>query len=540
MIRVRRSALGHTLLVAVLVTLTGCGRGFGDGDSAATPSLRAEAPATPLTSAEWENGRLVIDVPVPVITFGFSSEETAALASDLDIHQVNQTVGDLNQPVSLDIEEPQENGPNALLPLMGENVPSPIFPTAVYQVQAAPEALVKEFTETLARVRLEPELFDANAMEDWLAEALPRHGFAINPQAPGFVVMHLDAFGVSTHGWKIQGTSGFLQPVRLFGERHPLLVIDPSAVPDSYPGTAEDYMNPVAANASGVIARFVREATEFRVLQSSIYPVSQAPCHAVTAVVGVRPTSLAENGVLLRALEDAFEPANIKRAFDTLTGTDVFLDVKMLSLPVDDPVLDVLGRGEFPSYEVLRGYLSLMFDQYHVDHAGCERYLSVLFAGDVASAPSPVIGIGTYDDVPGQRISMSWLNEVIRLVFDPETPLCQMGCEGKDYLNWWEDLLTHETGHILGQRHPHDVDSNSSSHSSSDAFSSIWSNMSYQMDGRIVDFGYIDRNNWQRNRAGFALLTAAQQGREDSPEWNTAMDAARRFDWLGVWQALQP
>jgi hypothetical protein len=521
--------------LATLVFLAGCGKGFGDAGS--TP--RAAAPSARSVPAEWINNRLEIDVPTQVVTIGFSDADVAALAGELTVHTVDHTVSDFNQPVALDLEEPEEQGPSALIPLGGETIPHPVLPTAVYSVQAAPEAMVEEFKAVLASVKLDGNLYDANAMEDWLAEALPRHGFSVDGATPGFVVLHLAAFGVGEHAWKIQGDTGFLQPVRLFGERTPLLVLDPSAIPDPYAGTTEPYMNPVASSDAGTIATFVREATEYRVLQASIYPVAQAPCHAVTAVVGVRPTSLAENGVLLREFADAFEPANIKRAFDNLTGTDVFLDVKILSLPVDDPVLDVLGRGEFPAYEVLRGYLTLMFDQYHVDHPGCEEYLSVLFAGDVASAPSPVIGIGTYDDNPGKRISMSWLNELIRLVFDPETPLCQRGCEGKDYLNWWEDLLTHETGHILGQRHPHDIDSRSSSSGSSDAFSSIWSNMSYQQDGRMVDFGKIDHNNWLRNRAGFALYLAAQDGREGTPAWTAAMDAARALDWQGVWEHLR-
>lgn len=511
--------------------------------------LKSQTPkADAAPKALWEDNRLVVDVPVPVITFGLSASEAQALADALQPHTVDHTVSDLNQIIATDVEEPQEQGPSALLPLMGETMPLPVLPTAVYQVQPAPPKLVDEFRKALDRARIAENRYDALIMEDWLVAELPKHGFKLNPNAPSLVVMHLAAFGVATHGWKIQGDTGFLEPVRLFGDRFPLLVLDPSAEDEPYDATSGGYRDPVTSDNATIMASYVREATEYRVLQGSIYPVAQAACHAVTAIVGVKTASLSQLPMSpLRPFEDAFRPEVIKAAFDNLTGTDVFFDVKILNLPVDDPPLDAVSRTEFPGFEVMRGYLTAMFDTYHVDHPGCEEYLSVVFVGDAAAVPGGgIIGIGTYDDNPGKRISMSWLHDVFRFLLDPESPGCAVGgqvfssyyCEGKDYLNWWEYLLSHETGHILGQRHPHDIGSNSSSSSSSNSFSSIWSSMSYQQDGRMIDFGANDRANWQRNRAGFALLIAAQNGREGSPEWNKAMDAASKLDWLGVWQAL--
>lgn len=518
------------VLAALLTGLAGCGPGSTELSEA------ARAAASPV-SAKWKAGRLDIDVPAPVITFGMSEQNVAALRAELQPHQVDHDSIDLNQTLPPDLEEGQEN-PTALLPLFGETITLPVLPTAHYAVSAAPPALEQQFVAALAAAKLEEGLYDANAIEDFLAGALPAHGFGINPDAPSIVVLHLTALGVRDHGWKIQGPTGFLQPVRVFGERHPMIVLDPSARPDSYAGSG-GYKSPAASGAAAVIAEFVREATEYRVLQGSIYPVAQAPCHAVTALLGIRRnTSLSE--ALLREVEDAFNAGRIKASFDHLTGTDVFFDVKILSLPQDDPVLDAIARGEFPAFEVLRGYLSVMFDQYHVDHAGCEEYLSVVFAGDVATVPGGgVLGIGTYDVSAGHRISMSWVHELFRFTFDPESPICRFGCTGKDYLNWWEYLFSHETGHLLGQRHPHDITSRSSGSGSSDAFSSIWSSMSYQQDGRMIDFGKIDANNWRRNRAGYALKIASDNGREGSPAWKTAMDKARQLDWQGVWQALQ-
>jgi hypothetical protein len=404
----------------------------------------------------------------------------------------------------------------------------------------------------MARTRGEDGNYSANAVEDFLAAALP-----LNADAPSIVVLHLGALGIKTHGWNLRGQTGFLAPVRMFGERHPLVVLDPSAVADARAaGTTTDpfaenpYHNPVASSNAPVIAQFVRDATSYRVLQGSIYPVAQAPCHAVTGVLGIRDnTSLSE--MMLRKVRDTFDAQRVKAGWDHLTGTDVFFDVKILSLPVDDPVLDALARGEFPAFEVMRGYLGLMFEQYHVEHPGCEEYLSVVFAGDVATVPGGgVLGIATFDDTPGQRISMSWVAEAIRFTFDPESPLYVAGLgEGKDYLNWWEYLFSHETGHIFGQRHPHDISladvdpasdpETYAAGSSNNAFSSIWSSMSYHQDGRVIDFGKIDQANWRRNRAGFALGLAAQDGREGTPAWNAAMDRARHLDWQGVWETLR-
>ncbi|SFF52709.1 hypothetical protein SAMN04488120_10722 [Fontimonas thermophila] len=520
-----------------VVLLAGCG-----ASSVPQPS-GAPAPL-PRSAAKWENGRLAVDVPVPVVTISFPQDAVEALRAALQPFTVNHASGDLNQTFPPDVDEVLETGdPVVLLPAFGETITLPVLPTAHYQVTAASPALTQAFARALDAARIDEQTFDANTIEDFLANALPAHGIALNPNAPGIVLLHLEALGVGTHGWKIQGQTGFLAPVRLFGERHPVLVIDPSAVPDSYTGGSA-YDSPLAADATAEIVQFVRDATEYRVLQGSIYPIAQAPCHAVTGILGIRHnTSLGE--AILRQVEDAFDAARVKAGWDHLTGSDVFFDVKILSLPEDDPVLDALARGEFPAFEVLRAYLSLMFEQYHVEHPGCEAYLSVVFAGDVATVPGGgVIGIGTYDDSPGQRISMSWVHEVFRFTFDPESPLCIASCDGKDYLNWWEYLFSHETGHILGQRHPHDITradpgpEESLLGASNNSFSSIWSSMSYEQDGRMIDFGAIDQANWRRNRAGFALALAAQNGRENTPEWALAMDAASRLDWQGVWAAL--
>lgn len=498
-------------------------------------------------AASWVDGRLEVSVPTPVVLLGFPAADALKLGAALTPHVVDHSSMDLAQLLMPDLEEVQEDGPVNSAPIVGgDQVVLPILPQAVYAVQAAPSAMEAEFGQALESARLDGEGYDANTIEDWLAAALPRFGFPLNPNAPSIVVVHLGRWGATgNHWWRIQGVTGLLDQVRVFGERHPLLVLDASAQADPWNATDEDFASPVETSATETIAGFVREATEYRLLQGSIYPVAQAPCHAVTGIVGIRPTSLSESGLFMRPVEQALVQERVKQAFDHLTGTDVFFDLKVLELPLDDPQLDAITRGEFPLMEVLRGYLTVMWEQYHVDHPGCEEYLSVVVQNDAASVPGGgILGIGTYDDSPGKRISMSWVHEAFRLLWDPESPIadaplgCQ-ACDGKEYLNWWEYLLSHETGHLFGQRHPHDITSSSSDSGSSDAFSSIWSSMSYQQDGRMIDFGAVDHNNWMRNRAAFALGAAADAGRVGTPEWERAMAAAGSLDWHGTWLALQ-
>lgn len=490
--------------------------------------------------AQWQDGRLAIDVPVRVITLGVPDERVQQLQAELTPYLVDQQTGNDNQILSPDPAEIQDDGAVALVPLSGEVRPNPVLPTAIYQLMAAPAALAAEFRAELDAIKLDGELFDGNALEEWLAAALARHGMALNAGAPSMVLLDLRGFGIGNHGWKITGPAGYLAPVRIFGERQALLVLDPSAIADFF-DPDQVYSEPAAAGSLTAIAQMVRDATDYRLLQASVYPIAQAPCHAVTGILGVKSSSLAERGVL-SPVEENFHPDWIKSSWDHLTGTDVFFDLKVLSLPVDDPVLDAISRGESPGLYLLELWVTLNWDKYHVDHPGCEDYLAVVFANDAAGVPGSLLlsGYGSYDDNPGKRIAMGWTHDVFRLLSDPDSPVCAFPerCEGRDYLNFADFLFSHEAGHLFGQSHPHDIE-RSDGFFTNLSFSAIWSSMSYKQEGRVIDFGAVDRNNWQRNRAGFALELAAQNGREGSAAWNAALDAAQVYDWQGVWAALR-
>lgn len=523
---------GLLLVTAALASwcLTGCGTSLPPSTAAQDGGKGATVPA------QWTDSRLEIDVPVQVITFGLPEKAVVELRSQLTPLVVDHKVDGPDSTLSPDIEESQTPT---------ETFPAPVLPIANFDVRAAPAALEQEFTAVLQQAQLEPGLYDANMIEDWLAQALSRHGLALNPDTPSLVMLHLGAFGISGHHWKIQGHNGYLKLARVFGERHPLLVLDPSADADPYAGT-DGYRSPVATDDVTQLAEFILDATEYRLLQGSLFPVATAPCHAVTGILAVRATSASQHTTFLGSVYDTFNPALIKASFDHLTGgAPVFFDVKILSLPVDDPVLDAVGRGDFEGREALRTYLTQNWEQYHVDHPGCEEYLSLVFVGDAATAftlsPS---GIAAYDDQPGKRLSMSWLGDIAGLLFSPDSPFCSFnpmcGTEGvfPDSIQIWNDLFSHETGHLFGQMHPHNID-RARGADSNNAFSSIWSSMSYQTGPVLFDFGAVDQANWQRNRAGYALLEASRAGREGSPEWNAALEAATQLDWQGVWAALQ-
>jgi hypothetical protein len=517
------AALRHCTLSLSLVLLAACGAEttVGDEKAAANPG-----------GARWVNQRLEIDVPVRVVTFGLPPATVAGLQQQLTPKVIDQRALDYGQALPLD-QEPHES--DQITPDGIRYLPNPVLPRAMFSVAAAGEALEKRLREQLALAEVAPGRYDANRIEDWLAAAL-----APDPSAPTLVLLHLAALGVGDHDWRISTPRGPLDRTRVFGEREPLIVLDASATAD--PNGPRPAMSP---DDVAPLVPFVTGAVEWRLLQGPIYPVATAACHAVTVVIAADTTSLsATTGLLPMALE-RLDAQYAEDSLRILTGGEpVFVDFKILHQPLDDPALAALSRGggNGAHLELMRFYFSENWQQYHIPHEGCEAYLSVLFDGDLGHAPNPLWdGIATYDDDPGRRLSLSWLADIENLVYSPESPLCMApscvpGGPGSDQI--WKYIINHETGHLFGQRHPHDIDRPDALYIDR-TYSSVHSDMSYLMTMRLPGFGAIDQNNWQRNRAGFALLEADRAGRVGSPGWHAAMAAARRLDWRGAWEALQ-
>lgn len=540
-----RWLIGLTLITALFAGCIG-----GDADELEPQNATQQAPELDLPVLE--DGIVKMDVRVPVVLIGYPDEAAAALEERLDSETVAHGTGDFNQVLPPDPEEGVEG--NA--PLMGTSMDVPIHPTARYDVQPVDDTFEANLTDRLPEWRLPREnvaLYDGSALEAYLADTLPEAGFELDPNAPTIVLLHLDALDIDLHTWRYDFPHGYLTPTRIFGEQTPMLIMDPSATMIDNESLSEQVVN----NATGEehdhygdrlstsgqdleeIAGMVREATHYRILQGSVYPTPLADCHAITLITAYRPTSIGEAGVAGPTAEELFHPNEIQAAFENLTGSTVHVDAKLIELPVDDPVLDALSRGEFGTLEAQRFWISQNWEDYWVPHEGCEPYVSFVLEGDAASASSGIIGIGTYDASKSYRIAISWVNDVVRYgVVDPASPAVEDD-PSMGHWNWVDYLHAHETGHIIGQRHPHDVSRDDGS-GTSQAYDDVWSVMSYDTDGRVIDFGVIDQANWQRNRAAFVVHAAQEAGLTDEPAFQQAKELMAQYKWDQAADLLWP
>jgi len=510
------------LLAAATIFVAACG-----SSEPAEPKIQ-EVPA------RWKDGRLLVDVPIRVVLIGFTEASAGKLRAELKPLRVKQASTWYPPPYPVD---------ESSTPLASEWAPLPINPAAHFDVREASPRVESAFHGALQEAGSTDAgpLFSANRVEDALAGALAAEGL-LDPAAPTVVMVNLPV----PHAWIYQ-TSGLypMQPLRTFGERESLLVLDPSAYADAFAGSG-GYNDPVRTSDTETLADFVRDAVQFRLLQGGLYPVSTAACHAVTVLVGKRLSAADLAGL------DPGEvtTAPIEAALRQLTGVPVYVDLKVLNLPVDDPALDAASRASsrFTTHDVVRVWLDQNWETYHVDHPGCAEYLtSIFFYETVQPEASPLDlfvntstagGIALADGDPERRVAISWFPDRVIWGYDSNYCLPQ-GCPTDDYWPWVDYTLVHETGHLFGLRHPHDVTYEYGTAGSSRAFSGNWSAMSYRIGPAFVEFSAVDRNNWLRNRAAFALQEAEAVGRAGSPEWNAALAAAGALDWEGVWTVLK-
>ncbi|MBW3582154.1 MAG: hypothetical protein KY455_03550 [Euryarchaeota archaeon] len=492
-------------LIAILlaVSLSGC---VDPKDDLPEPEVtETEVPVLPL----WNDGVLEIDVPVPVILVGFSDDVAAALETALaDGERVVQYTSTLNQPLPPD----PDAAPADRVPLAGQTLPMPIVPTARYTVHQTGPDIEGRLADNVSRWTTDDRV-EGRLLESWLADALNGTTLTLDPATPSLVFVH-PALLDDDAPLRYTFPHGHLEPVVSFGEREAMHVRVVRDVGDT----------------------LVRELTHYRVLQGSVYPMPVAECHAITLITAHRPTSVAEHTPGLKSTDELFHPDELAGAFTNITGKTVHVDVKRLELPVDDPVLDLIARGEFGTMEAQRAWFSVNWQDYWVAHEGCDAYLSFVIHGDVASVGSGIIGIGTYDG-KGYRIAMSWVNEAYRLVFDPASP-ANLVSDGSGEYNWVDFLHAHEAGHILGMHHPFHIIRDGVE--SDQRFQDVWSAMSYSTDGRVIDFGTVDQANFQRNAAAYLVAAAARVGLEGSEAWNDTFARLAVHDWNGASALLWP
>lgn len=471
------------------------------------------------------DGTLRLDVPVDVLLLGFPDTAVATLEQQLDSEEVVHEAFSYSRNFATD----RVDGGASY------QIPVPIVPTAQYRIHAS-AALDEGYWATAAGTQVEPGLLNGTAIEAWLETALPQHGHTPDPSRPMLVLVHAgDRMG--THTYRYHGNLGYMDNVRLFGERLGFIVADLSAEADPYQGTARDYQSFVdPAEAAAAAEDLVRDVTHFRLLQGAIYPVALAPCHAVTLILGVRAAAVTEllPGFTTSSQSVALE--RLARHFENLTGDDnVHVDLKVLLLPQDDPVLDALARDR-QDLSAFRFWLDENWDQYWVPHDGCEPYVSFALYGDFGDQPTSFSGIAMYDVDRSHRISFSIVSELTRV--QSEWPgfheavdgIVSTAEAGRAPDEWFNRLYSHETGHLFGQRHPHDINKAGGSDSTR-AFSSVWSTMSYQVRGVVDDFGAVDQANFARNRAGFAHQAVVEAGLTEEAAYEEALALLGQYQW---------
>lgn len=497
-----------------------------------------------------DEGGFQLDVPVHVYFVGFDAATVTAIAAKLAPTEIDHSSSSSDRafPPSTDTT-----------PLGGASTRAPTQPRAMFQVHDFDAENDQAFVDAAATWQLDGWL-DANAAEAWLAERIgTMRGAPLERGAPVFVVLHGgDALG--DHSWRYSFADGYLDGIRIFGERLPLTVFDVSARADPFVveprrspealvfGTAFGFTQPAAYDypleASGektvdAVAQLTIDSAHWRFLKGPLYPISTKPCHHVTLILAVHTTSLTETLPGWLRAKDAIDVEGLESALTNLTGDEVAVELKLFMLPQDEPALDALARGAgtLVGLDALRWYLDENFDKFVTAQEGCEEYLSLLLWGD-AAAYTVTGGIGTYDVKRGHRLAFSFVPETRRiedLYEGPGEDVVNTRDESRVQWNWATMLYAHETGHIFGQQHPQHISRTVEGLGTKHSFEAIYSVMGYQQDDRTIDFGAVDYSTWTMGRAGYAIAEAQELGLTGTPAFATAL----RHLEMGHWDAAQ-
>lgn len=496
-----------------------------------------------------DDGTLRIDVPVQVVLIGFEDGVADALAARLEplpVQGFTSADPQLPPPVPDDPSIPDPDRPLGVA-----EQPLPYVPVARFDVREAPADLVAGFYHHLERHRAggaATPTYNATAAEHWLAEELPRHGFELDRDTPSLVLVHGGDTLPDGHAYNYTMRNGWIQPVRAFGERYPFVAMDVSARPDpwavngSYP--AGPYDRPLPTGGSGTVSALeeaVHNATRSRLLQSPVFPVSTKPCTAVTVVLAVRSGSLTQKLPGYDRAEDLVDVPRLESSWARALGKErLHVDLHVVHLPQDDPVLDSLLRGYIGTFSQIAWWLDENWDRYWVEHEGCSPVLSVAIEGDPASTWDA--GYGMYSGSLDRRIALSWSSDWYQLLWQysgPEgdtlrssNPYHQPNVEEYDVLT---GVVGHETGHAVGLHHTHNswyvAPNGTYVRDDVAGFSSVRAAMSYHLVGQTAQLGAFDWATVQRARAGVLAGQAVEAGLQDEPGVQAAFDHLRRQEW---------
>ncbi len=531
----RRAGIALLLLTPALAGCLG-----GDGDA-----LDPAAASSESYTAELDllgDGAFRLSVPVDVVLIGFENGTDKALQDQLTPELVHHT--------SMSFERWED----------WRLIDQPHRFEADYRVHAMGPGFTDAFWSFVTKHEVpsnEPDLFDANAAESYLADHLPEAGIELDPGRPTLVMLHANGTLPDGHAWHIAYPTGQLDGVRHFGEQTSLVVHDMSARPDPYVGAAASngftpqralepeprpYNVPTAADGAEVVdalERYVRDATHHRALQGSSYPVSVRPCHDVTVLFAVDTATLAGKAPGWRSPEAWLDAQLLERGFVNLTGDDVRVTVNTLLLPQDDPTLSALTRVatyNAPTWDVLRLYLHDNWARFTDTRPGCEAYLDLAYFGDLGTGAQAGGGFAIYDVDNDHRVSYSVMPDPQRLFYKAQDAT---GVGARDHSNHLNAVISHETGHLFGLNHPQNV-WDGEENSVMNAVESAHTTMSYQVSDRSTELGAVDHATWQRNRAGFAIWRAHQLGLANTTAYDTAVDALEGHNWSQVQATLEP
>lgn len=457
------------------------------------------------TGAEVDGDVVRMDVPVPIFLVGFEPGLAAALEDQL-------------RP-------------------MTQTVSSGLAPTARYTVHVPDQRWQSDFDAFLKGAEhpghpdetgFTGQVLDGNVIEAYLDQNLEK----IFPVPEGLTSLVVLDAGLRGHAYHYAGNVGWREPVRSFGEATPRIIWDPHAAVDPWVGTSLPHHVPVDMASPELIASWAERAVAIRALQAPIWPPTTKSCHAITVLLAVRNTSLTPALLGLQSWEETLDIPHLQNTFEELLKDDVFVDLVVRQLPLEDPVLDLVTR-ENNARVATATYLDLNFDSYHVPHGDCEPYLSLVVFGDLVDQRTSSNGNAQISLVNGRRISTSLVAENVRLMsevvgynelYDESTNFERVG-PGADPLEWFNWLIAHETGHLFSLPHPNTGTGEGTSYSDT-AFESTWNAMGYQMRRIVTEMSAVDSNNVARNQAAYAVLALP-----DSPQRDAALQAMANYRW---------
>lgn len=504
----------------------------------------ADPPSEPENVEIGSGGHVRVEVPVDVVLLGFDH----SVAQEL-----SQRLGKRASPTMASEDAYVLTAPTQLANrTTWEARRLPFTPVADYTVHRAPDGMARDLFRYLMSSPIQERpypVYNGTAAEAWLAEHLPQYGFELDRDTPSLVLIHGREMLQDGHAYRYHYPNGYLQPVRAFGEREPLVALDVSARPDpwvvdgSYPPGPYDYtLAPGGSATVDALEEAVHNATAVRLLQGPGFPVPTGDCHAITVVLGIRSASLSERLEDYRAARELLDVQRLERSWSRVLDDEVHVDLKVLHLPQDDPGLSAMLRS-YPGYEAQATWVAEHWERYWVPHEDCQGYATFAVEGDPATIWDA--GYATYNGTLDARVAFTWTSDYLHLVDQYEGPAEDVVHSLSVQDNAGYDVMTsivgHETGHAFGLLHSHNVFNGSNETDPSrnvPGFSSVWSAMSYHQTVHTAQLSVLDRITIQRARAGLLTHEAFEADLTEHPRFEEALDELDSHEWAKAAEIL--